>query len=134
MTLRPRLAIPIGFFVFALFLGWLGAGLLRMLGLRDGWWVALPLLCFAALQAWAGIRVLRQRTALELHVTPEKFSFGEVSGRQFQVTSVRAYKELRFKGVRIETGSERWVGIPAHVHEPRRVLAAFREHGYPVQD
>lgn len=133
MTLRPRLATPAGFAISALVLAWLGERTLTGVGFAHGWWLGLPLLALASLQGLAALRLFRHRGRLLLHVDAERFTFGDISRRHFQVTSVRRYKDLRFKGVRVDLGSDQWVTISASYHEPGAVLAAFRTHGYPVE-
>jgi hypothetical protein len=85
------------------------------------------------MQSWAGLKLLKLRNALAIHVTPEKITFGDTTMRRVQVTAVRKYADLTFKGVRVEFGSDGWLPISATHHEPGCVLRAFREQGYPVE-
>jgi hypothetical protein len=114
------------------FLGLVGWVALEAGTLRYAWWIVLPLWCLAALQGLAGFMLLRHRRMLVLQLTPEQFSFGETTIRHFQVTAVRTYRDLHFKGVRVDLGSDAWMPISATHHEPGRVIKAFREQGYPV--
>jgi hypothetical protein len=131
-TLHPRLAPAVGAFFGALVFTFFGERILRLFGLRDGWWMALPFAAFAVLWVRAAALYLKQRAKMRLYVTPEQFRIGELAVRHFQVTGVRRYKDLRFKGVRVDRGDDLWTGIPASFHEPGQVLEAFRQCGYPV--
>jgi hypothetical protein len=75
---------------------------------------------------WAIARAVGNRGALVITLTDDAFTVGDVAVRRFQVTSIRRYKELMFDGVRVDLGSERWLGILANHHEPRTLLKAFR--------
>lgn len=133
VILRPRIAAPIALALFAVFLGYIGSVALWAGGLQYAWWAAAVAWLLAGFAATGAFRLLRSRSLLVLRVTPEHFTFGDATVRQFQVTDVRRFKDLRFKGVRIDLGSERWLAIPAHLFVPKRVLAAFRSRGYPVE-
>jgi hypothetical protein len=130
---RPRIGTPIALALLSVFLGYIGAMALWAGGLRHAWWAAAVPWLLAGLAATGAFRSLRTRSLLVLRVTPERFIFGDATVRQFQVTGVRRFKDLRFKGVRVDLGSERWLAIPAHLFVPSRVLAVFRSRGYPVE-
>jgi len=131
-VLRPRLLSSVGLGIAGAFLLLAGARILQGLGWHLDSLLALPLPVLGAFWLWTAKHNWRRRAALSITVGAERFAVGEDSVRRFQVTGVRRHRTLRFDGVRIDCGSQRWLGIPSAQHVPRRVLAVFRRYGYPV--
>lgn len=133
IALRPRLAGPFGSIAFAAFLGLVGYITLEAGTWTGAWWIVVPIWGFAALQVWNGVKLLKYRKDLSLYVTPERVTIGDTTMRRSQVTAVRKYKDLHFKGVRVDFGPEAWLPISATHHEPGRVMRVFRQQGYPAE-
>jgi hypothetical protein len=130
--LRSSIATPIAMSCFAVFLALIGVATFAAGG-PSAWWAFLPPMGLAAFAGWSVVRVLKNRRLLALEVTRYSLSMGRVAVTRKEVTAVRQYKELRFKGVRIDLADGRWMGIPYHHHHPTRVLRALRDYGYPVE-
>jgi hypothetical protein len=130
-TLVPGPAAPVAFGCTAIFLALIGAAALSA-GFENSWWIVVPTWLLAATAAFAVVRRVANRTRAILDVTPERVTFGGTTIDRASVTGVRFFKELRFKGVRLDLEGSKWVGISAGQHDPIEVLRAFREAGYPM--
>jgi hypothetical protein len=130
--LRSSIATPVAMSCFAVFLGLIGLATFAAGG-PSAWWAFLPPMGLAAFAGWGALRLLTNRRLLALEVTRYALSMGQVAVTRKEVTGVRQYKELRFKGVRIDLADGRWMGIPYHHHHPTRVLRVLRDYGYPVE-
>ena len=131
-VLRPSLTAPAGLAFMAVFVLFLAYVTFAAAG-PEAWGLYVPLVLFAAPFAWAALSVFRRRHRLALEITPYALTLGQSAFTRKAVVGVRRHSELHFKGVRVDLDDGRWVGIPHHLHHPRRVLAALRRYGYPVE-
>ncbi len=134
MILRPSVAMPGCLALTGVFLAMLGRLTLQAAGFRDAWWAIVPLWALAAWILFTVVKVLRNRYLLSIEVTTESLTVGKVAVTRKEVTAVRRYKELMFKGVRLDLLDGRWLGIAHQHHQAPRLLRVLREHGYPVVD
>src|SRR5688572_6812517 len=91
MVLRPRIGAPLGLCFFAVFLAYIGWVALQAGGLQQAWWAAGVAWLLAGFAPTGAVKLFRSRSLLVLRLTPERLSFGDVSIRRFQITSVRSF-------------------------------------------
>ena len=132
-VLTPSLAEPIGVGLASAFLCFLGVRTLQAGGLSL-WWAALLPFGLGYLLAVAAVRGVRNRRELRIEVDQHSLSFGSNAVTRKEVLKASYHKELLFKGIRVDLLDDKWMGIPHHFHAPKRVLAALRSHGYPVEE
>ena len=123
---------PVGLMCLSAVLAALGWLVVKATSWDYAWWIALPIWVLAVGHSSAGVKLLRHRQGLFLRMTPDMFSFGRKTVHRSQVTSVQRYKDLHFKGVRVDLAADEVIPISATHHAPRRVMDAFRKLGYPV--
>jgi hypothetical protein len=132
-VLLPSLVEPIGIAFASVFLSFLGVRTFQAGGLSV-WWAEIPLFGLAYLLAVGAIRGFRNRRQLRLEVDQHSLSFANEAVTRKEVVKVAYHKELLFKGVRIDLLDDKWMGIPHHLHKPKRVLATLKSHGYPIEE
>lgn len=132
VTLSPPVHTPVAFGCVAVFMGLLGWVALSAGGFQRAWWGILPTWLVALLGARAALVTFKRRHALELRISPERFSFAGVEVTRAEVVRVRRHRDLMFKGVRADLADGRSLGISASHHDPNAVLRAFTENDYPV--
>lgn len=133
IILKPSVAGPIAAALAGLFFIYLGIIALAFVG----WWalwMAIPLFGLGFVSARAALLRLRRRPDLILEIDEHSVCLGRTAVTRKEVVRAAAYKDLLFKGVRLELLDGATLGIPHHLHSSRRVLGALRAQGYPVAD
>jgi hypothetical protein len=133
-TLHPRWAVPVTLFICAFIVGWPAFALLEFGPARQLWWAIAVLSTIAAGFLYGSAHGFVTRGQWRIEVFDDAFEvFGHRIERD-QVRRVARYVDPMFRGVRIELEGGGWIKIPVHMHRPRKLLAAFKRHGYPVWD
>ena len=130
--LPPRMLMPVALIIGSLVLAWPAVVLMRADIGGQLWLAIVPLLLFAGALSFGAVRLLACRKENTMEVSAKSLLVFETLVERDQVSSIRRYVDLRFKGVQIDLNDGGSIKIPVHLHPPGRLLAVFDKYGYRV--